>query len=259
MYEVLALSAFNLSIKHPAKSDLYLNESTILQTKALSLFNAARCTRPAATEDNLIASFLFSAGLGMHFFCNTFCTPSSDLNAFLDRLVQSIRLLRGVRAMIGNSWAALKNSNIRFLLQDEAEPVENRNDEITSALESLRTKFSQSRTLSAFESNVYCEAITGLLWVYNSHPPESAPYSPTSSRMIVSWPISISAEYTELPNERKPEALVVMAYFSILLHQRRSFWAVGDAGRFLFTAIEEYLGEGWAEWLIVPKGMVLAL
>jgi len=41
-----------------------------------------------------------------------------------------------------------------------------------------------------------------------------------------------------------------------LLHSRRAFWAVGDAGRVLLAAIEEYLGEEWAGWLVVPKGMV---
>ena len=73
---------------------------------------------------------------------------------------------------------------------------------------------------------------------------------------MTTWPITISAEYTELLDERRPEALVVMAYFSILLHGRRSFWAVGNAGRYLLAAVDEYLGERWAEWLAVPKEMV---
>lgn len=157
--------------------------------------------------------------------------------------------------MVGNSWEFIKNSDVKCLLHDDG-PVVNRDDEVTQALEDLRTNFSQSHTLSAFESNVYCEAIARLIWVYNSQPPDSTPDDPPNPRMVTAWPISISAEYTELLNERKPEALVVMAYFSILLYSRRTFWAVGDAGRYLLNAIEEYLGEGWVAWLAVPKGMV---
>lgn len=71
-----------------------------------------------------------------------------------------------------------------------------------------------------------------------------------------SGPINLSTEFTELLDQRKPEALVVIAYFSILLHCRRAFWAVGEAGRFLLAAIEEYLGEEWAGWLAVPKEIV---
>ena len=72
----------------------------------------------------------------------------------------------------------------------------------------------------------------------------------------MSWPINVSAEYTDLLHQRKPEALVVMAHFSILLHCRRSYWAVGEAGSFLLAAIEEYLGEEWAQWLLIPKEII---
>jgi hypothetical protein len=256
MYEALALSAFRLSIKHPSKSNLYLTESTTLQTQALNFFNAST---PTVTQENLIPAFLFSAVLGLHFFCDTFSTRNPDLNTFLDRLVQSIRLLRGVRAMIGDSWEVIKSSDISILLQAHEGPVVNRDDKVTHAFGDLRTKFSQSHTLSAFESKVYCEAITGLIWVYNSQPPESDSIYMDDApnwRIVTTWPITISAEYMELLDDRKPEALVVLAYFSILLHGRRTFWAVGDAGRFLLAAIEEYLGEGWAEWLVVPREMI---
>lgn len=253
MYETLALSAFHLSIKYPSRSDLYLTESTTLQAHALSLFNAST---PTVSPDNLIPAFLFSGVLGMHFFCETFSTPSRDLNIFLDRLVQSIQLLRGIRALVGDSWEVIKNSDIKCLLHAETGPVVSRDDEITHAFKDLRSNFSQSHTLSAFESGVYCEAITGLIQAYQTQPLDSTSDGQPDSRAVIDWPIKISAEYTDLLKERKPEALVVMAYFSILLHTWRAFWAVGDAGRFLLTAIEEYLGKKWVQWFVVPKRLV---
>ncbi|TVY26260.1 Sterol uptake control protein [Lachnellula hyalina] len=260
MYESLAVAALRLSLKHPSKSTLYLTESTTLQSQALSLFKSSTAT---ITQENLIPAFLFSAILGLHFFCEIFTAPSPDLDTFLDRLVQSIRLLRGVRVMMGDSWETIKKSDISVLLQAHEGPVPNRNDAVTHAFSTLLSKIShsQSPSLSAFESKVYSEAIEGLLWTYNSAPPDSALAldGPPSSRIVTTWPITISAQYTELLDERRPEALVVMAYFSILLHGRRSFWAVGDAGRYLLAAVDEYLGERWAEWLAVPKEMVLPL
>jgi hypothetical protein len=253
MYELLAISAFHLSTKHPSKSAIYLTESTTLQAHALFIFNSST---PTVNEDNLIPSFLFSAVVGLHFFCDIFSTPSPDLNTFLDRLVQSIQLLRGIRTVIGDSWKIILNSDIRSLLHDDDAPVVDRDDEVTHAFETLRTNFSQSHTLSAFESKIYCEAITGLLSVYNAEPADGTSDRPPSSRLVIAWPITLSAEFADLLTKRRPEALVVMAYFSILLHSRRKIWAVGDAGRFLLTTIEEYLGEGWVEWIAVPKGMV---
>jgi hypothetical protein len=239
MYETLAISAFHLSVKHPSKSDLYLTESTTLQAQALSLFSSAT---PTVNQDNLIPAFLFSAILGLHFFCDTFTTPSPDLSTFLDRLVQSIRLLKGVRALVGDSWEFIKNSDINVLLQSDEGPVVDRDDKVTHAFEDLCTAFSQSHTLDAFDSKVYCETITGLLRVYNAQPPDRTFARRPDIKIVTDWPITISVEYTELLNERRPEALAVMAYFSILLHRRSSYWAVGYAGRFLLAAIEEYLG-----------------
>ncbi len=257
MYQGLALSALHLSIKYPLKSHIYLPESTRLQAQALSLFSS---TNPTFNQDNLIPAFLFSAAVGLHFFCDTFTTPSPDLNTFLDRLVQSIRLLNGIRAVYGDSYGLIKNSDIKPLLQEDDEPFVDRNDEITHAFEDLRNTFSQSRTLSAFESKVYCDAITSLIWVYNSQPTNGAPNDgPTNPRVVVTWPIKITTEYLELLTERKPEALIVMAYFSIVLYCRRTFWAVSNSGRSLLDAIGAYLGEPWAEWLVVPNKLVLPL
>ncbi|KAH8674814.1 hypothetical protein BGZ60DRAFT_404867 [Tricladium varicosporioides] len=252
MYETLAISAFHLSIKHPSKSDFYLTESTALQSQALSLFKSSSFID---NQDKILPAFLFSSVLGLHFFCETFSVPSLDLNAFLDRLVQSIQLLRGIRAMVGDSWEFIKNSEIKPLLVGEG-PVVDRDDDVTHAFEDLYANISQSYTLSAFEIKVYCEAITKLIWVYNSRPLNSVSDGRANARMVMTWPITISAEYTELLQKRKPEALVVLAYFSILLHGSRALWAVGDAGRFLLNVIGDFLGEGWDKWLTIPRSMV---
>ena len=252
MYESLAMSAFQLSIKYPSKSAMYLAESTALQAQALSIFNES-C--PTLTPENTVPAFLFAAILGLHCFCDTFSTPSPDLNTFLDRLVQSIRLLRGIRATTGTSWEYIRNSDIKVLLADEGQAQE-RDDKVTHAFDNLKWIFSQSHTLSAFEAKVYGEAIDGLIKVYNSQLPNGDSIVLPDARIVMSWPINVSAEYTELLHQRKPEALVVMAHFSILLHCRRSYWAVGEAGSFLLAAIEEYLGEEWAQWLVIPKEII---
>ncbi|MCJ1308130.1 hypothetical protein MMC25_001782 [Agyrium rufum] len=253
MYELLALSAFQSSIVHPSKSDIYLGEATTLQAQALSTFSSM--TSNTINQDKIIPSFLFSGILGLHFFCDTFSKPSRDINAFLDRLVQSIRLLRGVRATVGDSWDFIRHSDISFLMPQDTSTVDH-DDDITHALEDVRAKFSESRTISAYEAKVYCEAISELILVYNAQPLDDVPDGSSGPSMFTAWPVKVSAEYTQLLDERKPGALVVMGYFSILLYTKRAFWAVGEAGRVLLTAIDKYLGEEWADWLVVPKSML---
>ncbi|KAH8588235.1 hypothetical protein B0O99DRAFT_525418 [Bisporella sp. PMI_857] len=254
MCEVLAISAFRLSIQRPSKSKLYRTESITLQTQALSHFNSLA---HVYNQDNIIPYFLFSAVLGLHVLCDSLLSPSPDLSSFLDRLVQSMQLLKGVRTMVGNSWEFIKNSDAKHLMQPYDWPAMHHDNEVTRAFEHLRTKFHRSDTLSTLESKVYCEAVTSLISVYNSQPLEIIADERPIGRMLMAWPIQVSAEYTEFLNDRTPEALVIMAYFSVLLHSRRAFWAVGNAGNILLTAIEKYLGDGWAEWLVVPRRLIL--
>lgn len=252
MYEALALSAFHLSVTNPSQSSIYLSEASALQAKAIRLFTAST---PMVNDDNLLPAFLFSAILGLHYFCETFALPSPDLDTFLDRLVHAVRLLRGVRALMGDKWDYIQNSDLKVLISVN-NPVIDRDDDISHAFEDLHTTFTGFKNLSPVESKAYLEAISRLIWLYNSQPIDSTSGSSPMGRMVAAWPITLTAEYTELLNERKPEALLLMAYFSILLNLTRSFWAVGEAGSYLLAAIEEYLGEEWAELLAVPKRMV---
>jgi hypothetical protein len=254
MYETLAISAFHKSTTCPEKAPLYLQESATLQSQALALFIS---TKNATSPENINSSFLFSSVLGLHFFCETFTFPRSDLNKFLDRLVQSIKLLRGVRTVVADNWKEIIKSDVGVLISIEEEETIDRNDDITHAFSSLLTRINSSSNLTPTELGICNEALTKLLWVYNSQPPIEEGKRP-DARMIITWPITITDEFTQLLQDRKPEALVILAYFSMLLNDRKSFWAVGEAGRDLLSAVEEYLGESWAEWLEAPMLLVFS-
>jgi hypothetical protein len=60
--------------------------------------------------------------------------------------------------------------------------------------------------------------------------------------------------FTRLLAAKQPVALVVLAYYTILLHSGRHLWQVGDAGCYIFALIEEYLGSRWGTWLSNPRG-----
>ena len=157
--------------------------------------------------------------------------------------------------MIGGSWKAIQQSEIKCLLKAEA-PLECPDDEIVQAFRNLCTMLSRSSNLTIFDKNIYLDAMEDLILVYKSQPIDCESSGRQSSGMVTTWPITLSAEYTELLHARKPEALIVMAHFAILLHKERVYWAVGNAGRALLAAIEEYLGSKWVHWLFLPKHFV---
>ncbi|KAK0724868.1 hypothetical protein B0H67DRAFT_598333 [Lasiosphaeris hirsuta] len=93
-------------------------------------------------------------------------------------------------------------------------------------------------------------AIAGRSWpkLQARMPPEFG-----HARFAAEWPVRQSAEYVSLLSQKRPEALVVLAYYSVLLHRARDHWLVGGAGRFLIQAIGEHLGSSWADWLAWPN------
>ena len=68
---------------------------------------------------------------------------------------------------------------------------------------------------------------------------------------VIAWPVMIPEEYIHALHMRRPEALVILAHYAVLLHKYRQLWIFGDGGRFLIESICDFFGadwEGWLEW-----------
>ena len=73
-----------------------------------------------------------------------------------------------------------------------------------------------------------------------------------STNMLFAWLVTASEGYTNLLKQRRPEALIALAYFAVLLFRRRQNWAVASAGQILLQHIRNYLGSTWEEHLDWP-------
>ncbi|TGO85218.1 hypothetical protein BPOR_0419g00090 [Botrytis porri] len=205
-------------------------------------------------EENLIPTFVYSGILGLHFFVDTFSMPGSDLDQFIDKLVQAIKLMRGVRVCFIGWWDVLKECEIRELLQFGHGDMEH-TDEFVEHLLALEEKLPGIPGMEEAELEVLHGAIHQLKWVHVSSLFDIHKGSPRP-RMITTWPITLAEEYTDLLDQRTPGALIVLAHFSILLYACKEYWAVRNAGRFLLTVVETYLGRDWESWLEWPRSKV---
>ena len=70
--------------------------------------------------------------------------------------------------------------------------------------------------------------------------------------------MTASPEYLKLLTEQRPEALVLLAYYAVVLHHRRRSWVIGDAGRLLITSLSFNLGRHWQPLLEWPRQLILA-
>ncbi|TGO25298.1 hypothetical protein BPAE_0083g00310 [Botrytis paeoniae] len=251
MYELLACSALHLSIIRPDQFQIYHDESTILQEHSIKMFNESV---QEVNHENLISAFVYSGILGLHFFVDTFSMPGSDLNQFIDKLIQAIKLMRGVRVCFTGWWDVLRESEIHELLQFGDADMEH-TDEFVDHLLALQKKLPEIPGMEEAEIEVLHDAIHQLKWVYVSSLFDIHNGTPRP-RMVTTWPITLAVEYTDLLHQRRPGALIVLAHFSILLHFCRDYWAVGNAGKFLLAVVETYLGRDWESWLEWPRSKV---
>ena len=70
--------------------------------------------------------------------------------------------------------------------------------------------------------------------------------------------MTASPEYLKLLTERRPEAMVLLGYYAVVLHHRRRSWVIGDAGRLLITSLSSNLGQHWSSLLEWPKQQISA-
>jgi hypothetical protein len=62
----------------------------------------------------------------------------------------------------------------------------------------------------------------------------------------------VPPEYVDVLRERCPEALVILAFYAVLLHRTKRYWICGGNGAFMITAIARHLGLQWADAMRWP-------
>lgn len=245
LHQVLAISARYLSLKRPERHDHYSHQAVQLQTKAIELFNQTK----QFDESNCEAMLLFSSLLNRQVLADALSNREGDFSAFLGRLIQAGQLHRGIRVVTKDTWPMLMKSDLSPLLQScGSDPAER--EEQGKECETLRQLIDLSSTLDPVGKEACRSAIHIIQIGFDDVKRPRAHYA--AYNMIYLLFILLPEEYVTLLTKHKPEALIIMSYFAVLLHYGRENWVVGDSGAFLFHGISKYLGVEWAHWLEWP-------
>lgn len=210
MHEILALAALNLSIVRSARQKFYHHQAQELQIYALSLYN---CEKIDITLENCAPMFLFFVLLGTHTLCDIIVFRDDDFNAFLDGFVNYLHLNCGLRAVTGRCWHQLLETDLKSLLENSGFP----DHESTGSECNKLLALIEIADISQFAFNTFQHAIHNLQRVFDAQ--RSATGSQTGINTVMAWPVLLSAEFSELVMQRRPEALVILAYYGVLLHQ----------------------------------------
>ncbi|KAL5042947.1 hypothetical protein BDW71DRAFT_200130 [Aspergillus fruticulosus] len=251
--EMLALSALHMSTLHPDKKEYYHYHAAQLQTHALAIF---KDSNPQVTQETCIPLFFFASILGIHMLCDTliYRENGDDFDTFLSRFIHYFRLHRGVRTIIGEAWSLLRaaDSLVKPAL-DIGTTLYKFDGTLNSTLQRLRDRITASK-LGPELTDLYKQAIESLQVCTNVT--DSADERHAGINGVIVWPILVKPEYGDALGERRPEALVILAHWAVLLWRYRETWLFGDSGVYIIESVLGFLGSEWEAWLEGPRGVI---
>ncbi|KAI0129602.1 hypothetical protein BJ170DRAFT_281748 [Xylariales sp. AK1849] len=252
MHEVLAFSAKHLSFLKPQpQSQFYLEQATLLQTQALGLFNVS--TQKGSNPEQHIAMFLFSSLLGTHLLSDTVARRDLHLEAYLSLFANYLNIHGGVRPIFQEYGSALINSEMRHFLKWGVNLASSQG--VGAECLAAKQMISEASDLSTADVEACRRAIELLQCVIDAYKTE--PDFPGPCPWVTVWPMSCSSDFTRLLIGKRPEALVVFAYYGAMLYQYfQDLWIVGDSGKHIVRMIRTFLGPAWFPCLQWPMEVV---
>lgn len=252
LYQLLAFSARHLAFLHPDRSAFYLHQAVTLQTRAVSLFNATSWTE-RVDQSNCVPVLLFSSILGHHLLADTLDKRDGEgLEDFMIRFVQCMEMHRGVYTIAKDAWP--------LLMETELEPVLSQSIGFTSR----EPKGNHCRQISEIvdgaaglseEEKEACRLAIKYLQVGLDAALEEGGGG-YRYQMLFSWTMLAPPELTGLLAAKRPEVLVLLGYYALLLHYGREMWQVGNAGAYILGMVVDYLSPEWHHWLEYPRGII---
>ena len=247
LYQIFAISALHLAYLTPERKAYYSSKAMEMQSHALKGFNSI--------QDNVGPSscgavMLFSSLLALHVFADP-QVPDLSSGEHLGHLISCLNLMHGVRKVALSEWFTLiVESDLKPLihLEQPEEPYD-----IPSECWTLK-ELPRASDLGLSSIIAYDSAIERLQWSYALTNVPATTHS--TIRWLLAWPLQLTDDYLSSLNERRPEALIILAYYGVLLHFYRESWAVRNSGTLMIAAINAHVGSYWAGWLAWPLKMV---
>ncbi|PQE26004.1 hypothetical protein CJF30_00000720 [Rutstroemia sp. NJR-2017a BBW] len=268
MHEILALAALQLSQARPHKAVRYSQASSTHLAIALHLFQSEISH---LTPANCHAVFIFIStvfvfawtgqeqNIPSHLFFGPEKTlPSHDINF---PQFQWVRLQRGTHNILKSQWATLSagpfspifNPWAKVSAPEYIPPLDPIDDLYLSSL-SMAWSSTSSSTLPISQRRLLDHSLAMLrraFGLWSTHK-ELAPLG-----VVMDWLVMIPDEVEGMFAEKVKEALLLVAYYCVLLHKMSHIQWMRGKGIALLKSTLDALGPGWQKWTGWPIEVVL--
>ncbi|KAF2968909.1 hypothetical protein GQX73_g4672 [Xylaria multiplex] len=247
--QLLAVSAQHLSTVHPSLRGHYRRLSAALQTRALDGFKASAAD---SSRQNIMARFLFSTLIAVTTMASVAISSRHDIDKSLPGFVEFLGVTRGVRIVGDSAWAELYQSELGWIFSS-FEDLEEYTEPLPTCLRGV-VRMLQRPNIDPATEKIYSEAARCLGFIRKQLD------SPTSwgVHAVMAWPNLVDPMYPRLLAESRPEALIILAHYAIMLHQHRQFWVFGDLGENLIVSICRSIPAEWLAYLTEPLELLSA-
>ncbi|GLA45928.1 hypothetical protein AnigIFM63604_007887 [Aspergillus niger] len=253
-HQEIALPQFRYAIEHPTEDNCH----AILAFAHLLVVYSFAADQPRCSNSNMGTDSLFlvdrNSGEGSQ--------PDSILCKWL-------YFLRAGCSMLCEVWEQLKGGPVKAL--SEAWDIDLGDDPDLSYLE-LFMSMIPNESAATHETGDVSE--TSLIWpedvtaIYRQAAIElsrSFSYVHAHRGLLTTWdvlriwPMEVSLEYMALLHQRHPGALILLAYYCILLKQMERHWYFEGRAAMLIRAIQRHLKPEWHVFIREPLHTVLGV
>jgi hypothetical protein len=258
MHGLLAIAALHKAVVVPERTESLLNMSRIYQQRGLEAFQSIL---PSLNSENCHACFAFS----MVIMITAWASPehvspfvasfNKDVNK---RNVDLVTLQRGAVTVLSTA-SDIQSGPLRTMFEPWAEVVERS----YPLPEEFREPFNQldehlkGALLMSFPEEVeaveYAVAILGKMFTVGKI---DSGINDTSATL--GWPSLVSEKYIRMVNEWHPAALIVLAYYSILIKRIGDRWWIRGKAEVFLDTIKDILGERWVHCIQWPLAQISA-
>lgn len=250
---ILAVAAYHKVYVNPAASEEYALLASRHQGVALSSFQE---TLAHVDEWNCHALFGFSCLLIVMTFASSSKGQPTDFNT---DVLQWFHFLRGAKIVLDMFSDAIKSSFLKPLL-DEMAYTENGPAYLIPGADHITDLF-RICGISNHEretSQAYTLAIHTLLSTFT----QASICRERGDSMILAsfvWPVNLPPKFCDLLSEKRPEALVILAHYCVLIQwsETQDNWFIDGWGSYILKTIQDSIPEDWAEHLKWPEEMIM--
>jgi hypothetical protein len=258
MRSILSLSALHLARYRPEKRDMYISKAMHHHDVGLRI---ATSVLPNANEGNASAVYLFSA-LTLFYTLASPRTPSDFLLIGENGIAEWMVLVKGTSAIIESLHESLLKGSLAPMFTVGNERSRRRAEILASTPPEGDPLYDLAHLVQNAIPNhpakeVYISAIEILRNSFTFIYQQGTPGFEIGDVFI--WVFRVSDDYLQLLHRQEQEALVIFAYFCVVLRRLDSHWWAEDWSAHLISKIYSRLDEEhklWVRWPVEQIGWI---